>query len=192
MRPLVPLLLAIATLAGCGGGGGERVAGTTPGTTTEPSTGAATGSATATAPQATERRPQAAASGSSPFVVLTALLGKPLPNEPGCRFNRTFTPDRPSSTAYDGAGTLTVACRKERSHQPVGQVVNRSGSTPSAMTCRDTKRPELYCIYVPSGTVGMYFTGTDRAVTRRRLRHLIAAVERLPKGITPLSGASSR
>ena len=51
---------------------------------------------------------------------------------------------------------------------------------------------ELFCIYVPSTSVGLYFTGTDRAVTRRRLEHLMAMVAPLPTGITPLSGTSTR
>jgi hypothetical protein len=73
----------------------------------------------------------------------------------------------------------------------VGQIVNRAGSKPTEITCRDTSKGQLYCVYVPSSSVGLYFTGTDRAVVRRRLEHLMELVAPLPTGITPLSGTST-
>jgi hypothetical protein len=72
----------------------------------------------------------------------------------------------------------------------MGQIVNRAGSKPTEITCRDTTAGQLFCVYVPSTSVGLYFTGTDRAVVRRRLEHLIEVVAPLPRGVTPLSGTS--
>lgn len=177
-------LLAVA-VAGCGGDDdGSSGAKTSPSavasTTPEPVTPATT-TPTTTTP----------ADDRSPYVVVTSLLGRPLPDEPGCRFAKTFTPDKPSASAYDGALTLTVMCPRADGYRPVGQIVNRRGSKPTEITCRETTPPQLYCIYVPSPYIGLYFTGTDRAVVRRRLERLIEVVKPLPRGVTPLSGTSA-
>jgi hypothetical protein len=178
MPRTVAHLLALATLsllAGCGDSGS-----------------ASSKDATSTSPPAsTLAAKKTTRGGTSRYVVVTSLLGKPLPKEPGCRFARNFVPDNPSAAAYDGALTLTVTCEKTKGYTAVGQVVNRPGSKPTEITCRDTTAGQLYCIYVPSSTVGLYFTGTDRAVVRRRLEHLMEIVAPLPTGITPLSGTSS-
>lgn len=187
--PLILVLMALAGLAGCGGSGSDSqdvatgtngVAGST---TTVP----------AQAPNATEpARARSGAKSRSPYVVVTSLLGKPMPEEPECRFAKTFVPDNPSAAHYDGALTLTVTCDDTGGYRGTGQIVNRAGSKPTEITCRDTTASQLYCIYVPSPSVGLYFTGTDRAVVRRRLEHLMEVVAPLPTGITPLSGTSTR
>ena len=193
MRRAIPILLALAALsafAGCGGDDDSSASADTQTNTTSAATTtpAATSPSTATTPASAP----AAGGEKSRFVVVTSLLGKPLPKEPGCRFAKTFVPDKPSASAYDGALTLLVTCPKASGFQPTGQIVNRAGSKPTEITCRETRPPELYCIYVPSSSVGLYFTGTDRAVVRRRLEHLIEIVQPLPTGITPLSGTSAR
>lgn len=190
MRRAIPILLALAALsalAGCGGDDSGASAATQTHTTSAATTTPAT---TSTSPATTSTTP-APGDDTSGFVVVTSLLGKPLPKEPGCRFAKTFVPDKPSASAYDGALTLLVTCPKTGDFQPSGQIVNRAGSKPTEITCRETRPPELYCIYVPSSSVGLYFTGTDRAVVRRRLEHLIEIVQPLPTGITPLSGTSA-
>ncbi|HVF79393.1 MAG TPA: hypothetical protein VNA28_13940 [Solirubrobacteraceae bacterium] len=187
---LLPVLAALGALAGCGGSDGTSDAGTT-------STSAAAPAATSTAPSPISTTPATttpAAKGAnkdSPYVVVTSLLGKQLPEEPACRFAKTFVPDNPSAGGYDGALALSITCAKEGDHTPTGQIVNRAGSKPTEITCRDTRDGELYCIYVPSTSVGVFFTGTDRAIVRRRLEHLIETVQPLPTGITPLSGTST-
>jgi hypothetical protein len=178
MRRALPLLLALAAIAGCGGSSGSDDGAST--TTTTPA-------ATST-PAATPSAGTAAGKGS-PYVVVTSLLGKPLPKEPGCAFAKTFFPNTP--TAYDGGLALSVTCKSSGGFKPTGQIVNRPGNKPTEITCRDTIRNQLFCIYAPSVSVGLYFTGTDRAVTRRRLEHLIEIVAPLPTGITPLSGAAT-
>jgi len=191
MRRAIPIFLALAALGastGCGdddatSASADKQTITTAAATTTP---AATSTTTATIPE------PAGGGEQSGFVVVTSLLGKPLPKEPGCRFAKTFVPDKPSASAYDGALTLLVTCPKAGDFQPSGQIVNRAGSKPTEITCRETQPPELYCIYVPSSSVGLYFTGTDRAVVRRRLERLIEIVQPLPTGITPLSGTSAR
>ena len=192
MRRALPILLvlSLAALAGCGDDDGDSAdadapTSTAPAAVTTPAPAATT---TAPAPPAAATTPNGE---DSPYVVVTSLLGKPLPEEPGCRFAKTFVPDKPSATAYDGALTLAITCPKEGDFQPTGQIVNREGSKPTEITCRETRPPQLYCIYVPSAAVGLYFTGTDRAVVRRRLEHLIEIVQPLPTGITPLSGTSA-
>ncbi len=180
MRLAILLIAAAGLLAGCGGADGVEPLGSA--TTTAPSPGGEPSTGPGSAGSA-------AASGR--YVVLTSLLGKQLPKEPGCRFAKTFTADKPSSASYDGAGTLVVACPKSGAVRPVGQIVNRRGSTPSELTCRNPGEPALYCVYVPSTNLGMFFTGTDVGVTRRRLQHLRDAVAKLPAGITPLSGTSA-
>jgi hypothetical protein len=178
MRRALPLLLALAAIAGCGDSSSPDDGAST--TTTPP---AATSAATATA------APGTGASKDSPYVVVTSLLGKPLPNEPGCTFAKTFLPNTP--TAYDGGLALSITCKPSGGFKPTGQIVNRPGNKPTEITCRDTIRGQLFCIYAPSVSVGLYFTGTDRAVTRRRLERLIEVVAPLPTGITPLSGAAT-
>jgi hypothetical protein len=189
MRRAAPVLLvlaALAALAGCGGSDDDgKASSTSTSTTAAVATTAARETTTPSAP-ATKKE-----TGDSPYVVVTSLLGKPLPKEPGCQFAKTFVPDNPSVTAYDGSLSLTVTCAKEDGYTPTGQIVNRPGSKPTEITCRDTSGGQLYCIYVPSTSVGLYFTGTDRATVRRRLEHLIAVVSPLPTGITPLSGTST-
>lgn len=181
MRRALPLLLALAAIAGCGDSSSPDDGAST--TTTPP---AATSAATATA------APGTGASKDSPYVVVTSLLGKPLPKEPGCRFANTFIPNNPTAATYDGGLALTVTCKRSKGYTPLGQIVNRRGSKPTEIMCRDTTRGELYCIYVPSSTVGLYFTGTDRAVVRRRLQHLMQVVAPLPNGVTPFSKAATR
>ncbi len=176
MRRAIPVLLALAVLAGCGDA-------------SDPSPSEPT-RATTSSPDATRAPTTKAGSQDSPFVVVTSLLGKPLRKEPGCTFAKTFIPNNPAAT-YDGGLALTVTCKKSDGYTPLGQIVNRGGSKPTEIMCRDTTRDELYCIYVPSSTVGLYFTGTDRAVVRRRLQHLIETVESLPNGITPFSNAAT-
>jgi hypothetical protein len=190
--PILSMLAALGALAGCGGSDNASDGSTT-------STNAAVATATTTAPSPVGTTPAMTTTASatkgadkdSPYVIVTSLLGKPLPEEPQCRFARTFVPDNPSAGGYDGALALNITCAKEGSHTPTGQVVNRAGSKPTEITCRDTSDGELYCIYVPSSSVGLFFTGTDRAVVRRRLEHLIEIVAPLPTGITPLSGTSA-
>ena len=182
---LAALLAVAVAVGGCGGADDEpsdasTVTGAVASTTPAPVTPATTTPATTTP-----------SGGKSPYVVVSSLLGRPLPKEPGCRFNKTFTPDKPSASAYDGALTLTVMCPRADGYRPVGQIVNRRGSKPTEITCRETTAPQLYCIYVPSPYVGLYFTGTQRDVVRRRLEHLIETVQPLPTGITPLSGTSA-
>ena len=187
MRCAIPALLVLTVLAGCGGSDSasqDTVTNTKAGVGAT-STGPAP--ATTTNPAGTT----AAKSDDSRYVVVTSLLGKQLPKEPECRFAKTFEPDNPSSGSYDGALTLTVRCDKQDGYQALGQIVNRAGSKPTEITCRDTTGGQLYCIYVPSTSVGLYFTGTDRAVVRRRLEQLIEIVAPLPTGITPLPGAST-
>lgn len=191
MRRAVPLLLALVAFAGCGSDdsdGSSASAGTaTSATSVTPATTTAAPPATTTAPVTTTPKGD-----QSPYVVVTSLLGKQLPQEPGCRFAKSFVPDKPSASGYDGALTLTVTCQRADNYTPVGQIVNRAGSKPSEITCRETQNGQLYCIYVPSTHVGLYFTGTDRAVVRRRLEHLIEIVQPLPTGLTPLSGSTAR
>ncbi|HEV2787179.1 MAG TPA: hypothetical protein VGV67_12355 [Solirubrobacteraceae bacterium] len=196
MRRALPILLvlALAALAGCGGdddGASPARKSTAAAAATTPAP-----AATATTPAPATTNPVPATTTprddpDSPYVVVSSLLGKSLPKEPGCRFAKTFVPDKPSPAAYDGALTLAVTCPKEDGFQPTGQIVNRAGSKPTEITCRATRPPQLYCIYVPSASVGLYFTGTDRAVVRRRLEHLIEIVQPLPTGITPLPGTSA-
>jgi len=177
MRRALPLLLALAAIAGCGDSSSSDDGAST--TTTAPA-------ATSTATAATAAP---GASNDSPYVVVTSLLGKPLPKEPGCAFAKTFLPNTP--TAYDGGLALSITCKPSHGFKPTGQIVNRPGNKPTEITCRDTTRGQLFCIYAPSVSVGLYFTGTDRALTRRRLEHLIEIVAPLPTGITPLSGAAT-
>jgi hypothetical protein len=194
MRPATPLVLTLTALAALAGCGDSESA--SPDTLTSTSAAAST----TTAPAPTTTTPATAttpatttgakgATGASPYIMVSSLLGKRLPKEPRCQFAKTFVPDKP--TAYDGALTLTVTCEKSGGYTAVGQIVNRVGSKPTEITCRDTTGGQLYCIYVPSTTVGLYFTGTDRAVVRRRLEHLIEIVAPLPRGITPLPGTST-
>jgi hypothetical protein len=193
MRRAIPLLLALTglgALAGCGDSAStsdETVTGTN-------AAAAATAAATTTAPAPTTTSngaTAAEASKDSPYVVVSSLLGKQMPKEPQCRFAKSFVPDDPAAGSYDGALSLTVRCEKTDGYRGMGQIVNRAGSKPTEITCRDTTAGQLYCIYVPTSTVGLYFTGTDRTVVRRRLEHLIEIVTPLPAGITPLSGTSS-
>ena len=184
--PIILVLAALLTVAGCGDSDNDSSDAKTStsaaaNTTPEPVSQATTPAPTTTTPRG----------GKSPFVVVTSLLGRQLPKEPGCRFSKTFTPDKPSATAYDGSLTLTVMCPRADGYRPVGQIVNRRGSKPTEIVCRETSPPQLYCIYVPNMHIGLYFTGTDRAVVRRRLEHLIEIVQTLPTGITPLSGTSA-
>lgn len=183
------MLAGLGLLIGCGGSDetSDATATTTTTSTAAAQTPARTTPATTTPPGAT-----AGESKDSPYVVVTSLLGKPLPKEPQCRFAKNFVADNPSASAYDGQLTLAVTCDKQDGYTPMGQIVNRAGSKPSEITCKDTTAGQLFCIYVPSTSVGLYFTGTDRAVVRRRLQHLIEIVQPLPTGITPLSGTSSR
>lgn len=171
MRRALPVLLALVALAGCGDASDPSSSKPTRATTSTPGTTKAGGD-------------------ESPFVVVTSLLGKPLRKEPGCRFAKTFIPNNPAPT-YDGGLALTVTCKKSDGYTPLGQIVNRAGSKPTEIMCRPTTRDELYCIYVPSTTVGLYFTGTDQAVVRRRLQHLMEIVASLPNGITPFSNAAT-
>lgn len=171
MRRLLPLLAAVLAAAGAvaGCGSGDDADG-----------GAASGSST------TPR------GNASPYVVVTSLLGKPLPGEPGCAFERSFAPDSASVASYDGALSLTVTCAKRDGVAPGGQIVNRAGRKPASVTCRRAADGQSFCIYVPSTTVALYFTGPDQAAARRRLERLMAVVEPLPMGVSPLSGASAR
>jgi hypothetical protein len=57
--------------------------------------------------------------------------------------------------------------------------------------CRDGGDGQSFCVYVPSETVAMTFVAADQDAARRRLQHLIEAVQPLPTGATPLSGASA-
>lgn len=189
MRCKIPSFMALMALIALGGCGDSESASTDTSTST---TAAATTTAAPAATPASANPAKTSGKGDdSGYVVVTSLLGKELPKEPGCRFDKTFLPDKPSPSAYDGALLLTVKCPESDGFNPTGQIVNRAGSKPTEITCRTTKSPELYCIYVPSSSVGMYFTGTDRATVRRRLEHLIETVAPLPAGITPLSGASA-
>jgi hypothetical protein len=191
MRRAVPVFLVLSALVALGGcGDGDKTSSSTstsPTTTTSTSPAAATTTPATTTPSTSSSKKNA----DSPYVVVTSLLGKPLPKEPGCQFAKTFVPANPSAAAYDGSLALTVTCQKEAGYTPTGQVVNRPGSKPTEITCRDTSGGQLYCIYVPSTSVGLYFTGTDRATVRRRLEHLIEVVSPLPTGITPLAGTST-
>ncbi len=191
MRRAIPLLLALTALgalAGCGDS-----ASTAGDTVTSTNAAVATATTMSPAPTGTTSGGETAAEADedSPYVVVTSLLGKPLPKEPQCRFAKSFVPDDPAAGSYDGALSLTVRCEKTDGYRGMGQIVNRAGSKPTEITCRDTTAGQLYCIYVPTSSVGLYFTGTDRAVVRRRLEHLIEIVAPLPAGITPLSGPSS-
>lgn len=181
MRRAIPLLLALAAIAGCGDSSGSDDAASTTSMPAATSTPAATSKPAAT--------PSASKSKNSPYVVVTSLLGKPLPKEPGCTFAKAFVANTPA--AYDGGLALTITCNPSDGYKPTGQVVNRPGNKPTEITCRDTTAGQLYCIYAPSTSVGLYFTGTDRALTRRRLEHLIEIVAPLPTGITPLPGAAT-
>jgi hypothetical protein len=176
MRRAIPILLALAALAGCGDA-------------SDPSPSEPARATTSTA-DATRAPAREAGGEDSPFLLVTSLLGKPLPKEPGCRFADTFVPNDPTAATYDGGLTLMVTCRRSEGYTPLGQIVNRRGSKPTEIMCRDTTQRQLYCIYVPNATVGLYFTGTDRAVVRRRLRHLMQTVEQLPNGVTPFSKAA--
>lgn len=178
MRRAIPVLLALAAVAGCGDASGPSPS--------EPAR------ATTSTPAATSTPATQAGGNDSPFVVVTSLLGKPLPKEPGCRFANTFIPNNPTAATYDGGLALTVTCKRSKGYTPLGQIVDRRASKPTEIMCRDTTRGELYCIYVPSSTVGLYFTGTDRAVVRRRLQHLMQVVASLPNGVTPFSKAATR
>jgi len=184
MRRATLLFLALAALAGCGDS--DSASSDIP---TSTAAAVRTTPAPTTTTPATTSGTKGTKDTTTGFVVVTSLLGKQLPKEPGCRFDKTFVPDKPS--AYDGALTLTVTCEKSEGYRPVGQIVNRAGSKPTEITCRDTSEGQLYCVYVPSSSVGLYFTGTDRAVVRRRLEHLMELVAPLPPGITPLSGTST-
>ena len=188
MRRAVPVLLVLSALVALAGCGDDDKSSSSTSTTTSTSTAAATTTPATTTPPTTSDKNNA----DSPYVVVTSLLGKPLPKEPGCRFAKSFIPGNPSAAAYDGSLALTVTCQKEPAgYTPTGQIVNRPGSKPTEITCRDTSGGQLYCIYVPSTSVGLYFTGTDRATVRRRLEHLIEVVSPLPTGITPLAGTST-
>jgi hypothetical protein len=178
MRRAIPVLLALAALAGCGDSPDPS-----------PSEPARATTSTPAAPRAPATK--AGGGKDSGFVLVTSLLGKPLRKEPGCRFADTFIPNNPTRATYDGGLALTVTCKRSEGYSPLGQIVNRPGSKPTEIMCRDTTREELYCIYVPSSTVGLYFTGTDRAVVRRRLQHLMETVASLPTGITPFSKAAT-
>lgn len=198
MRRAIPVLLmltALSALAGCGDSDDDaQGAATTPDTAAAATAATATTAAPATTTTTTTPaapKPAAGADKNGNYVVVTSLLGRQLPKEPQCRFAKTFVPDNPSAGSYDGALTLTVTCEKTDRYQAMGQIVNRAGSKPTEITCRDTSGGQLYCIYVPSTSVGLYFTGTDRAVVRRRLERLIEVVAPLPTGITPLSGTST-
>ena len=185
MSRAIPLFLALTALAGLGGCGddSDSASGDAP---------TSTAAAVRTSPAPAVTRTPATRDGgknSTGFVVVTSLLGKPLPKEPACRFAKTFVPDRPA--AYDGALTLAVTCDRSEGYRAMGQIVNRAGSKPTEITCRDTSQGQLYCVDVPSSSVGLYFTGTDRAVVRRRLEHLMEIVAPLPTGVTPLSGTST-
>jgi hypothetical protein len=188
MRRALSVLLALAALAGCGSSSESGSSEPARATTSTPD--ATSTAATRSTPGATGGRATTATRGDSPFVVVTSLLGKPLRKEPGCTFARTFIPNNPTPATYDGGLALTVTCRRSGGYTPLGQIVNRRGSKPTATTCKNTTRGELYCIYVPRPTVGLYFTGTDRAVVRRRLEHLMEVVEPLPTGITPFAFAA--
>jgi hypothetical protein len=188
MRRAIPFLLVLAALgalAGCGDSDNAS-------DETVTSTAAATQTPTETAPATTI--PSSTTAGKdkdSPYVIVTSLLGKQLPKEPLCRFAKSFVADNPSAGAYDGTLALTVTCDRQDGYTAMGQIVNRAGSKPTEITCRDTTAGQLFCVYVPSTSVGLYFTGTDRAVVRRRLEHLMEIVAPLPRGITPLSGTSA-
>lgn len=189
MRRAIPVLLlltALSALAGCGGSD-DGAQGAATATAAATATTPAPATATPAAP-----KPAAGADKNGNYVVVTSLLGRQLPKEPQCRFAKTFVPDNPSAGSYDGALTLTVTCAKTDRYRAMGQIVDRAGSKPTEITCRDTSGGQLYCVYVPSTSVGLYFTGTDRAVVRRRLERLIEVVAPLPTGITPLSGTSTR
>ena len=178
-RASLLLLTLVAVLAGCGDSEQKSTAAGATATTSTPAATTPSAAATPTAP-----------AGASPYVVVTKLLGRPLANEPGCRFRKSFVPSlRPPG--YDGSLALTVSCPKADGYTPFGQIVNKQGSKPSEITCKDTHAGQLYCLYVPSTSVGLYFTGTDRAVVRRRLEHLIEVVRPLPTGVTPISGAGT-
>lgn len=192
--PVLSVLGALAALAGCGDSDSASDNSATD-TTAAVTTSTAPAPAPATTPATTTpARTTGGADDSkgSPFVVVTSLLGRQLPGEPTCRFAKTFIPDNPSAGGYDGALSLVVRCAKEGSSQPQGQIVNRAGSKRTEISCRAAGGGELFCIYVPSTSVGLFFTGTDRAVTRRRLEKLIDVVAPLPTGITPISGTSAR
>jgi len=147
--------------------------------------------ATTSTPGATRAPAGKAGGADGSFVAVTSLLGKPLRKEPGCRFAKTFIPNNPTPATYDGGLALTVTCKRSEGYTPLGQIVNRRGSKPTEIMCRETTPEELYCIYVPSSTVGLYFTGTDRSVVRRRLQHLMETVAPLPNGMTPFSKAAT-
>jgi hypothetical protein len=174
MRRVSPLLLVLAALAGCGDSKPTSRT-TTPASTSTP------------APATSGNRANAA---DRRYVVVTSLLGRPLPKESGCAFAKNFVPTR-QPPAYDGGLALTVTCKAADGYTPIGQIVNREGSKPTEISCRDTNAGQLYCLYVPNSSVGLYFTGTDRRVVRRRLEHLMQVVRALPEGISPISGATA-
>lgn len=185
MRRLLPVLVvlaAVAAVAGCGSDGsgdGGKASTATSTVGAGPTTTATTGGTTTSG-----------GSGGD-FVVVTSLLGRDLPKEPGCTFADAFMPDKPSASAYDGALTLTVTCKKRGEFAPVGQIVNRAGRKPTEITCRDSGDGQSFCVYVPSETVALTFIAADQDAARRRLQRLIDAVQPLPTGVSPLSGASS-
>jgi len=184
-RTLALLIVLAAAVSGCGDSGNPSTPASAPATTSTPAATTSTPAATtSTAAPATG----AAGATNSPYVVVTKLLGKPLAGESGCNFAKSFVPNR-QPPAYDGGLALTVSCKKADGYTPVGQIVNRAGSKPSEITCKNTNAGQLYCLYVPSSSVGLYFTGTNRAVVRRRLARLIEVVRPLPTGVTPVAGA---
>lgn len=188
MRRAIALLIVLAAVvSGCGDSRNESTPASAPAPTSTPAATTTTPAATTSTPASA---PAASAAGGtdSPYVVVTTLLGKPLASEPGCTFAKTFVPNN-QPPAYDGGLALTVTCRKADGYTPFGQIVNKQGSKPSEITCKDTNAGQLYCLYVPSSTVGLYFTGTNRAVVRRRLERLIDVVRPLPTGVSPIAGA---
>lgn len=180
MRRSAALALAVVALAACGGDD----------ETAERAPAAPATATTAGAPAATTTAPASRAGERSRFVVVTSLLGRPLPGAPGCRFERSFRPDRPSASAYDGALVLRVGCRGDR-RGAGGQIINRAGMKPTEISCRDANARESFCIYAPSETVGLAFIAADRATARRRIERLIEVVAPLPTGVTPLAGAAA-
>lgn len=193
MRRAIPFLLILAPLGALGGCGGsdDKTSDATATSTTAAAAQTPIATTPATPATTTPANATAGESDASPYVVVTSLLGKQMPKEPQCRFAKSFVADNPKASAYDGQLALTVTCDKQDGYTPMGQVVNRAGSKQTEITCKDTMNGQLFCVYVPSTSVGLYFTGTDRAVVRRRLEHLIEIVQPLPNGLTPLSGTSA-
>jgi hypothetical protein len=188
MRRAIPVLLGLVLIAGCGD---DKKSSTptsgTPAAATPAGVKTVATTSTPAAPAAAAATPSGA---KSPYVDVTSLLGKQLKDEPGCTFAKNFVPNaRPP--AYDGGLALTVSCHAADGYTPIGQIVNRPGSKPTEISCKDTNGGQLYCLYVPSTTVGLYFTGTNRAVVRRRLEHLMEMVRPLPTGISAIAGAAS-